>query len=124
MASKAAVRAYERSPLRQLGGFLLCMATVYLMVCLLTYSQADPSLNRATHAKVANAGGYAGAMLADFTLQTLGLASALLVIVPLSWGWKLLIGRQVSHLWLRSSLLLLACVLLAGTLSPLEPFMS
>ncbi|MBV8938249.1 MAG: DNA translocase FtsK 4TM domain-containing protein [Alphaproteobacteria bacterium] len=118
MAARTSVRTHApRSPLIRLGGFALVCLAFYLSLSLLTYHAADPSLNHATPGAVHNAGGYAGAILANLTLQILGLASALLVLVPLSWGIKLLSGRPVFHLWLRATMLLCAMVLLSALLA-------
>ncbi len=113
-----------RNPLTMLGGLFLSLLAFYLFICLITYNQADPSLNRAAGNSVANAGGYPGALLADMVLQTLGVASAFLVMVPMIWGAKLLYGRRIPHLWLRVVTLLGALVLITGTLSPIEPPLS
>jgi DNA segregation ATPase FtsK/SpoIIIE, S-DNA-T family len=114
----------SRSPLTLLGGLAISSLAFYLLLSLVTYTQADPSLNRATGNAVSNAGGYFGALLADMTLQTLGLASAFLILVPMVWGVKLLFGRPASYLWLRLVTLLCALVLVAGALSTTEPPLS
>ena len=114
----------DRHPLKMLAGFGLCLYSVYLFLCLITYNQADPSLNRATSGDIANAGGHAGAILADLTLQLLGLASYLLVLVPGCWGVKIIRNRSVSFLWARFSLLLVSLVCAAAMLSLVEPPLS
>ena len=106
------------------GGLVLCVFAFYLLLCLATYSQADPSLNRSTGNDVANAGGYTGALIADMVLQVLGLSSALLVLVPLVWGVKMLLGRAVSYFWLRFVFLMISLVLASGVLATFEPPMS
>ncbi len=117
--------AYEgRNPLKVLAGLALSMLAFYLLICLATYNQADPSLNRAADAPVTNAGGYTGALVADLTLQVLGLASCLLVLVPAAWGLKMMRGHRVPHLWLRFSLLIVSLVLSASLLALVEPPLS
>jgi len=113
-----------RHPLKMLAGFALCMMAFYLFLCLITYNQVDPSLNRATDNDAVNAGGYVGAVVADLTLQDLGMASALLVLVPIAWGVKLLRGQPISYGWMRFCLLLVSLVLSAALLSLLEPPMT
>jgi len=107
-----------------LAGFGLCLVAVYLFLCLITYNQADPSPDSATTNAAANAGGYAGAWIADLTLQVLGMASALLVLVPIAWGIKLLRGQPISYGWLRFCLLLVSLVFTAALLSLVEPPMA
>jgi len=124
MPRKKIIGYSSRNPLTLLGGLLLSLLAFYLFICLATYNQADPSLNRASGNTIANAGGYFGALAADMTLQTLGLASIFLVLVPMVWGVKLILGRPITYLWLRLVLLLGALVLIAGAFSSAEPPLS
>ena len=114
----------ERHPLKMLAGFALCSASLYLFLCLFTYNQADPSLNRASNGIVLNAGGHAGALIADLSLQLLGLASALLVIVPGVWGIKVIRNQPIRFMWARISLLMVSLVCAAAMLSLVEPPLS
>lgn len=116
-----ATQDFMKHPLRQLVGFVICLACIYLAICLSSYHTSDPSLNRATVDVVQNAGGYFGALLADIALQTLGLAVLCFVFVPISWGVKMASGRRMAFLWLRLIFLLAASVLLATLLSLIEP---
>jgi len=111
----------EKSPVNTLAGATICLLGFLFFLCLVTYNQADPSLNRATGNPATNAGSYAGALIADLSLQILGLASALLVFVPVAWGIKMLRGHSVSYLWLRFTLLIASLVLTAALLSIIEP---
>jgi DNA segregation ATPase FtsK/SpoIIIE, S-DNA-T family len=128
MSSRAAIRSvaeYQtRNPLKILTGVILCLMSTYLMLCLLTYNPGDPSLNGATGNMVTNAGGYTGALLADLTLQVLGAASALLVLVPIAWGVKFIQGQSIPYLWMRFCLLMVSLVFLALLLSPIDPPMT
>jgi len=107
-----------------LAGTSLCLASLYVSLCLITYHQADPSLNRATGDTVVNAGGHAGALIADLMLQLLGLSSSLLVIVPTIWGIKILRNHPVTFLWVRFSLLIVSLVSTSAMLSLVEPPLS
>ena len=113
-----------RHPMHTLAGATVCLLAFALFLCLMTYNPADPSLNRATGNAASNAGGYAGALIADLTLQIMGLASSLLVLIPTAWGIKLLRSEPVSHLWLRVTLLLMSLVLSTAMLAHLEPPLS
>ena len=110
-----------KHPVRQLMGFLLCLFSIYLAICLWTFNPTDPSLNRATLDIAQNSGGYFGSLLADIGLQTIGLATICFVIVPLSWGIKMVIGRMVYFMWLRITMLLLGTVMIASLFSSIEP---
>ncbi|MFO0389617.1 MAG: DNA translocase FtsK [Alphaproteobacteria bacterium] len=110
-----------RTPLKTLAGVSLCIISAFLFVCFISYHQADPSLNRATADQIENIGGYTGALVADLSLQLLGLASVLLVIVPCAWGIKIMRGQYVSFLWLRFTLLVASLVSCSALLALIEP---
>ena len=114
----------SRHPIHTLAGTAVCLFAAALFLCLFTYNPADPSLNRATGNAATNAGGYAGALIADLTLQILGLASAFLVLVPAAWGVKTLRSHPISHLWLRITLLLISLVLSCALFAHMEPPLS
>jgi S-DNA-T family DNA segregation ATPase FtsK/SpoIIIE len=122
--SKAPPHYESRHPLKMLTGFSLCLAAFYLLLCLASYNQADPSFNRSSGSAAANAGGYAGALVADLGLQLMGIASLLLVFVPIAWGVKILRGQGVAYLWLRFSLLMVSLVLASTLLALVEPPLS
>src|SRR3546814_4309173 len=92
---------YLRRRAEEIGGVVLVALAAALAVALVGFDAADPSLNTAGVASgrpVLNPLGYAGAVVADLLLQSLGLASALLVMLPAIWGWRMLqIGRE--HVW-------------------------
>ncbi|MEQ1789923.1 MAG: DNA translocase FtsK 4TM domain-containing protein [Rickettsiales bacterium] len=96
-----------------LWGTLLCMSSIFLLLCLVTYNRFDPSLNRVTASTATNIGGYAGAVIADLMLQFIGLASIFIILIPLAWSSKLMRGASVAFLQIRLSLLLLTLVLSA-----------
>ncbi len=125
MSSRVTVKSigeYQtRNPLKILGGVGLCIISIYLMICLMSYNPLDPSLNGATSSNVTNAGGYTGALVADLCLQILGLASVLLVMVPGAWGVKMIYGHPMPYLWLRFCLLIGSLVFASMLLSRIEP---
>ncbi len=114
----------ERHPLKMLMGAILCTFSIFLLLSLLTYNQADPSLNQATSNNVTNMGGYAGALLADLMLQFLGLSSVLTALVPLAWSIKLMNGSSIAFLQIRLSLLIVTMVLTSCLLAKIDPPMS
>lgn len=114
----------ERHPLKVLLGALLCTSSIFILLCLITYNQADPSLNQATSNSASNIGGYAGAMVADLLLQLLGLASIFAVLVPLAWSVKLINGSNIHFLQVRISLLIITLVLTSSLLAKIDPPMS
>src|SRR3972149_4853503 len=56
---------------------------------LATWSVHDPSLNNATRAAPRNLLGSWGAVVADLTIQTLGLGAIILFLPLAAWGWHL-----------------------------------
>ncbi len=119
--ARATRRDTSTSPVKKLIGVAVGLASLYLALCLLSYNQADPSLNRATENEALNLGGYAGALTADLVLQILGMASALLVVIPLVWGIKMVLAQRIGFMWLRFSLLIISLILVAPVLSLIEP---
>jgi DNA segregation ATPase FtsK/SpoIIIE, S-DNA-T family len=111
----------ERHPMKIFTGALLCMSGLFLLLCLATYNQTDPSLNQATANTASNIGGYGGALIADLMLQFLGLSSVLVALIPLAWGVKLLKGSNISFLQVRLSLLIITLVLTACLLTKIDP---
>ncbi|MDX1975513.1 MAG: DNA translocase FtsK 4TM domain-containing protein [Rickettsiales bacterium] len=122
--TRAAAIEPTRNPLRVLAGLGICLVAFYIFASLITYNPADPSLNHAAPNDPTNAGGYFGAVIANLSLQLMGLASALLVLVPLAWGAKMLCGHRVSFLWLRFSLMLASLACVSALLSTVEPPLS
>jgi DNA segregation ATPase FtsK/SpoIIIE, S-DNA-T family len=85
---------------------------------LATWSMHDPSLNNATRAVPRNLLGSWGAVLADLTIQTLGLAAIILFLPLAAWGWHLVFqtapDRKKARLFAwPASVLLLAAALAA-----------
>lgn len=111
----------ERHPLKILMGSLLCTVSIFILLCLISYNPADPSLNQATANTATNIGGYAGAMISDLLLQFLGLASVFAALVPLAWSIKLINGSNIAFVQVRLSLLLITLVLAAALLAMIDP---
>ena len=78
--------------------FLFSIA-VFLSLALLTYNKNDPSFNKVTNLDVENYAGVFGAYIADPVLQLFGLASIILVIIPLCWSIICFAGEAVSFLF-------------------------
>jgi DNA segregation ATPase FtsK/SpoIIIE, S-DNA-T family len=103
-----------------LGGYGLMIVTVACAAwaSLATWSVHDPSLNNATHAAPRNLLGSWGAVVADLTIQSLGLASIILFLPLAAWGWHLVFRttpnrRRLRFLAWPASVILLAAALAA-----------
>ena len=80
---------------RRIGGALLLLAAIVLLVSVLGYDPADPSLGTASGRVAVNPLGLTGAYIADLLLFVCGFASlALLPALAIS-GLKLLAGRTI-----------------------------
>ena len=101
------------------AGLTLIATSSALFLSLLTFVPGDPSLNSATGDAVANLFGRPGSYVADLLLQTLGLASGLLVAAALVWGWQVLRRRPPTRPWLRLFLLIVAVVCMATAFAAL-----
>ena len=106
----------------ELGGLALLALAGAVLVAGATFDPADPSFNRAIDGPVHNLLGRPGAYGAEFLLQSLGLAAALLPAVLATWAWQLLRRHGIGRWWLRLAavppLLMLAGALLAAVPAP------
>ncbi|MBF0268054.1 MAG: DNA translocase FtsK 4TM domain-containing protein [Alphaproteobacteria bacterium] len=105
------VADFIKRRLVQLGGLVLLALGVLLAAALLTYSASDPSLDTATSAPVANRLGYGGAVISDLILQSLGLAGAMLALLPMVWGLRLLFLQPLTLWGLRLAAMLVGLLL-------------
>jgi DNA segregation ATPase FtsK/SpoIIIE, S-DNA-T family len=102
-------------------GVALVLASLLLLLALLTYSPADVSLDTAVDASPRNFLGRDGALVADVLVQGVGLAAYLLPVVLLGWAFRLLLGQPLRRPLRGIGWLLLALVLGAAACSILRP---
>lgn len=120
MQLKEWLKSLLRNRTVELSGGALLVLAAFLAVALVSYHPADPSLNVATDAPAHNWAGTPGAYMADLVLQFFGLAGLLLVLVPMTWGMKLLRHKQLPMPSIRIATLLLALPALATLLKWIE----
>ncbi|MCH9020641.1 MAG: DNA translocase FtsK 4TM domain-containing protein [Proteobacteria bacterium] len=106
--------AFLKRRLIELAGGALAAAAVIFGVALISFHGADPSLNTAAGGETANLMGYAGAVVADLALQSVGLAALLLMVAILAWAWRLATRHHLPKPWLRLGLLPV-CLIAAAT---------
>jgi S-DNA-T family DNA segregation ATPase FtsK/SpoIIIE len=103
------------------GAVLLGLFAVALVLALLTYNPADPSLNRATEEPATNLLGTPGAISADLLIQSLGLTAFLFPVGLLAWAWKILQRHGLPRWWVRLTTLPAALLLISVALASLPP---
>ena len=75
-------------------GLVIVAAACAAWGSLVTWSVHDPSLNNATRIAPKNLLGSWGAVVADLSFQSIGLASIILFLPLGAWGWHLLFGEN------------------------------
>jgi len=110
-----ATRRFLARRLEEAVGLLMVAFSIGTLVALLSAKASDPSFNRSVDGPVDNLLGIPGAYVADLLLESLGVASFLLVFAIGVWGWKLLRHRESGFWWLR--LLLLPASIIAASIS-------
>ncbi|MFZ1426598.1 MAG: DNA translocase FtsK 4TM domain-containing protein, partial [Geminicoccaceae bacterium] len=113
------LRARLQGSLRRLGGVAAVVLAVALAVALIGFNWRDPSLNQATAQLVNNPVGPFGAYAADLLYQLFGFAAWVPVMVSLSWGLRLVVGRPLRWPWVPVLSLPLAMLGLAAFLATL-----
>ncbi len=91
-------------------GYALVLASLLLLLALVTYNPGDPSLDTAIDAPPRNFLGRDGALVADLLLQSIGAAAYLMPLVLLGWAFRLLLQRPLSGLGRRLGLLFLGLI--------------
>ena len=102
------------------AGAVLTMMAIAGWLCLATWSSQDPSLSNATDQAATNLLGPGGAIIADLLFQTLGLASIMVFLPMIAWGWHLLTLITPNRVFERLLLWPISLATLAGALAALS----
>ena len=95
-------------------GLILIITSIGLAIAFTTYSPEDPSIIYGDrNFEIKNFFGIYGSSIADFLLQSFGLASFLLLANFLFWGISLLIKKEIKRIILK--LFLVVAYLILGT---------
>lgn len=105
----------------RLVGVAFFALAVALFLSLYTYNPQDPAVNNQTYAPITNWVGAYGAMVADMLMQTLALASYLLVLPIIIWGLKVVRLKWLPYFWANLAALPVAVILLAVGMSVEAP---
>jgi S-DNA-T family DNA segregation ATPase FtsK/SpoIIIE len=108
------VKAALRRRGAEIAGLVLAVAGGALLVALVSYNPADPSLSTAAERPVTNLAGPGGAVIADLLLQGFGWAAMLPSAVGLGWAWRLATHKGLAPFAGRAAAVLAALPLLAA----------
>ncbi len=115
------VQSWPVSLIKEIIGVFLIVFALFLTVALIGFHDSDPSFNMAADHPVLNYAGRVGAYIANPLLQTLGLASILIVMMTAAWGWRLVASKRLpSLLGIRLTLFILSLVLFATLFATIE----
>ena len=96
-------------------GLILISASVWLAIAFITYSPEDPSfIYGDRNFEIKNFFGIYGSAVADFLLQSFGLASFLILVNFLFWGINLITQREIKRIILK--LFLMVSYLILSTI--------
>ncbi len=94
--SKNAEPSFREHLKKEIAGFFWLAGGAYLLLCLVSFNNADPSFNNNLHPGVIlNFGGKVGAYLADLLFQGFGVPALLIPLGCLLLAWRLLKYREV-----------------------------
>ncbi|MEN3348750.1 MAG: segregation ATPase FtsK/SpoIIIE, family, partial [Bradyrhizobium sp.] len=111
------IRAFfARRAAETIGVLIVCLCAAWTLA-LVTWSVRDPSLNHATAGPIRNLLGYKGAIVADLTMQLIGIAAVALLTPPLIWSWRLIRRRRLDSTRLRLILWICGTLCAAGLAS-------
>jgi DNA segregation ATPase FtsK/SpoIIIE, S-DNA-T family len=103
---------------REVSGFLWLVGGAFLLLCLISFHNDDPSFNNNLRpAVIANLGGKVGSYLADLFYQIIGLPALLIPLASLLLGWRLLRGRELRLPWYKICAFLLLLISFGGLLA-------
>ncbi len=120
-------RAVEDSLRRFLSrglGFALLGIVAISWLSLVSWSVTDPSLTHVTREPPANLLGSFGAVISDLMLQTLGLATVVLLFAPMFWGLDLALKGRMSNSRWKLLAYVASVFLLAGALSVVPKYVA
>jgi len=100
---------------KEIAGVFWLAAGLYLLLCLASFDNVDPSFNNNIGGEtVGNFGGIVGAHLADLLYQLLGLVAWLLPFACFLFAWRLLKFRDIKVRFYKGAAFLILLLSLAG----------
>lgn len=97
-------------------GVVSILGSIYLGLCLFSYSKWDPSLFTFTTVKAKNYGGIAGAYLADSLITFIGISSFTIPVFLLFFGVRRFFGKKGQKTYLLGTILFIISLSLLASL--------
>ncbi len=91
--------------LLELSGITLLFLSCFIFLSLLSFSPLDPSISNLNSSEISNLGGKIGANISDLLVQLFGYSSFILIVVLLSWSYKLIFHKYLPLIALHTFLL-------------------
>jgi len=92
------INSFVKKRFIEFSGILLVIASIFLLISILSYDQGDPSLTYTPETGLLkNLGGFYGSAIADFILQSIGLVSFFIIINLFNWGFTLIKEKKIDN---------------------------
>ena len=92
------INSFVKKRFIEFSGILLIIASIFLLISILSYDQGDPSLAYTPETNlIKNLGGFYGSAIADFILQSIGLVSFFIIINLFNWGFTLIKEKKIDN---------------------------
>ena len=92
------INSFVKKRFIEFSGILLIIASIFLLISILSYDQGDPSLTYTPETNlIKNLGGFYGSTIADFILQSIGLVSFFIIINLFNWGITLIKEKKIDN---------------------------
>jgi len=92
------INSFVKKRFIEFSGILLIIASIFLLISILSYDQGDPSLTYTPETNLLkNLGGFYGSAIADFILQSIGLVSFFIIINLFNWGFALIKEKKIDN---------------------------
>ena len=109
----ASLRSFLWQRIIELLGFAICMASLCLLLVLITASENDPSFNTASAHEIQNWFGSVGANVAAGLYQMFGLPAFGFSLAPFIWGVRLITDKRLQRWKWRLPVLFVSVLLLS-----------
>ncbi len=90
------IKLFLVNRLFEIGALTSIIASLFILVSLISYSSFDPNILNVGSYEINNVGGYVGASLSELLLQIFGYSCLLICIVLISWSYKLFFTKNLE----------------------------